>query len=369
MAGVGPRGVTTRVGIGHDPATAIAACPPPRAARSCVAIPDGTRPVPVGAALEALAPWLGPDPTAVVGLGLHRPMRPDELPRTTMRLVQHDPDDTVATRTVDGIPGAVSRHLLGAGAVLGIGIVELHQYAGFSGGHKAVAVGLGGRATLDALHHRDRVVAPGVALGRLDGNPFRAAVDALGEAAECAWTLCTTGAAWFAGPPRAVVHAAAASLRCWEDMDRAAPELLVRVRGPKAANLYQASRGATYVALSDAPPLHPGGTILLDAACPEGMGDGDGERAFADVLARHPPPWDALLDGPAPVGAGTQRAVMLALLARRYRLVVCGVLDPSPLRACGLEATAAPAESLVGPDALVVEAPFSRLPRLRTRAT
>ncbi len=357
--------MTRVVGVGPDPATAIAACPPPHAPRTCVAVPDGTRPVPVAAALDALRPCLGRDPTAIVGLGLHRPMRPDELPVTSMRVVQHDPDDTVATATIDGIPGAVSRHLAGAGAILGVGVVELHQYAGFSGGHKAVAVGLGGRATLDALHHRDRVVAPGVALGTLEGNPFRAAVDALGEAAGCAWVLCTTGSAWFAGEPRAVVREAAASLPCWEDVDHASRQLVVRVRGPKAANLYQASRAATYVGLSDAPPLLPGGTILLDAACPEGMGDGDGERAFARVLARHAPPWNDLLEGPAPHGAGTQRAVMLALLARRFRLVVCGVLDPSPLRTCGLEATTTPADALAGHDARVVDAPFTRIPRLR----
>jgi hypothetical protein len=324
--------------------------------------------VDVGAALDALRPWLSGDVTAAVGLGLHRPMRADELPPSPFRLVQHDPDDTLSTRDVDGIPGGVSRHLAGADAVLGVGIVELHQYAGFSGGHKAVAVGLGARATLDALHHRDRVTAPGVALGRLEGNPFRAAVDALGEAAGCAWVLLTTGQGWFAGPPREALARAAATLDCWEDVPRVHPAAILRVPAKKAVNLYQASRAATYVGLSAAPPVAEGGTLYLDSACPEGMGEGEGEQAFARVLASVPPPWGALLEGPAPTGAGTQRAVMLALLARRYRLVVCGVADPAPLRACGLEATAARAEDLAPADALEVRDPFGRLPRLAPAA-
>lgn len=362
-------------------AAALATCPPPRGRRTVVAVPDGTRPVDVAAALHALRPWLSGEVTAVVGLGLHRTMRADELPQSPFPLVQHDPDDTLATATVDGIPGGVSRHLAGADVVLGVSIVELHQYAGFSGGHKSVAVGLGARATLDALHHRDRVTAPGVELGRLEGNPFRAAIDGLGEAAGCAWTLLTTGepagakglasgptcsrneGAWFAGEPRGTLARAAGSLDCWLDVPRRHPAAVLRVPARKAVNFYQASRAATYIGLSAAPPLEAGATLYLDAACPEGMGEGDGEQAFARVLASLPAPWAALLDGPAPVGAGTQRAVMLALLLRRFRLVVCGVADPAPLRACGLEATRLPAEALAPADALVVDDPFGKLPR------
>ena len=344
-------------------ADTLAASPPPRGARVRVAVPDGTRPVDVAEALAALRPWLDGDVRAVVGLGLHRPMRADELPASPFPLDQHDPDDTVPTAIVDGIPGGVSRHLVGADVVLGVGIVELHQYAGFSGGHKAVSVGLGARATLDALHHRDRVTAPGVLLGRLDDNPFRAAVDGLGEAAGCAWTLLRAGDAWFAGEPRATLRRAAASLDCWWDVPRRHPAAVLKVPPRKAANFYQASRAATYLGLSDDPPLAAGATLYLDAACPEGLGEGDGERAFAQVLAAGAAPWGGLLDGPAPVGAGTQRAVMLAATLRRFDLVVCGVRDPAPLRAVGLAATSAPAEAVAPPDALVVTDPFGKLPR------
>jgi hypothetical protein len=333
--------------------------PPPRGRRVAIAVPDGTRPVDVGAALAMLRPYVD-DAVVVVGLGLHRPMRPSELPASPWPVVQHDPDDTVATAVVDGIPGGVSRAIAEADVVLGVGIVELHQYAGFSGGHKAVSVGCGARATLDALHHRDRVIAPGVELGRLDGNPFRAAVDALGEAARCSWTLLSAGGRWFAGEPRATLRAAAASLDCWLPVPTLHPAAILRVPAKKAVNFYQASRAATYIGLSAAPPLAPGATLFLDAACPEGMGEGDGERAFARVLRSGVD----VLDGPAPEGAGTQRAVMLALLRRRFPLVVCGVLDPRPLRACGIEATSSPAEALAPPGSLVVADPFGRLPRL-----
>ena len=38
--------------------------------------------------------------------------------------------------------------------------------------------------------------------------------------------------------------------------------------------------------------------------------------------------------------------------------------DPAALRAIGLDATDTPAEVVAGPDALVVERPFERLPQL-----
>jgi nickel-dependent lactate racemase len=329
-----------------------------------IAVPDGTRPVNVAAALAALAPHVG-DAVAVVGLGLHRPMAPAELPPSPFPLLQHDPDRVDATVLVDGVPGAVSHHLRGADVVLGVGVVELHQYAGFSGGHKAVSVGLGGRQTLDALHARDRVIAPGVGLGALDGNPFRATVDALGEAAGLGWVLNVAAGRWFAGPPRSVLAAAAASLDCWVDVDSPTDAAVLHVPPAKAVNFYQASRAATYLGLSARPPLRPGATIYVEAGCPEGLGEGSGERAFADLAATLHYPWGAALTGPAPRGAGTQRLVMLALLLQRYRLVVTGCARPGALRAVGIEAHAEPAARLAPADALVVHDPFGAIPRLR----
>lgn len=315
--------------------------------------------------MHALRPYID-DALVIVGLGLHRPMRVEELPNCAFPIVQHDADDSISTRTVDGLQGSISAHLRGCSVVLGIGIVELHQYAGFSGGHKAVSVGLGGRALIDALHHRDRVTAPGVELGRIDGNPFREAVDNLGEAVPCAWTLLTTGPAWFAGEPRATLAAAAATLDCWIAVTQRHSAAILRVPARKAVNFYQASRAATYLALSPAPPLHDGATLYLDAPCPEGLGEGSGERAFAALLAASRPPFDELLNGPAPTAGGTQRAIMLALTMKRYRIVVCGVADVGPFRHAGIEATQRTAAEIAPTDCLVVEDPFGRIPRLVT---
>lgn len=322
-------------------------------------MPDHTRPLDRASALSALSERMELG-AVVVGGGLHRASTAAELdPIRDWSPVVHDPDDTVPTATVDGVPGRVSRALEGHDALVSVGVAELHQYAGLSGGHKGVAVGCGGRATIAALHHRDRVLTDGVRLGQLDGNPFRAAVDALGEAAGCRAALLWAPAVglWIAGPPRAALEEARRRIHPWTYTDALYERAVLRVPPSKASSLYQASRAATYLALSPRPPLRPGATLYLDAACPEGLGT---EAGFVAALSRVPPPWSPLLTGPPPEGPGAQRAVMLALLARDYRLVVTGCAAPEALRAAGVEATADPPP--VG-DWLVVDRPFDRIPQ------
>lgn len=299
----------------------------------------------------------------VIGLGLHRPMADAELRHlAAFRPVQHDPDDAVPTATVDGIAGSVSRWVAEAPFAVAVGVVELHQYAGVSGGHKAVAVGCGGRETIRALHARQRVLAPGVRMGCIDGNPFRAVIDELGRAARCRWALVWVPALgeWMFGSPERVIRHALSRLEPWDWVERSAPGIVLTVPPAKAVSFYQASRAATYLSESPAPALDAGGTIVLRAACPEGLGS---EAGFRRALSAHAPPWTPVLTGPEPMGAGAQRAVMIARLAQRYRLEVEGCDDPTPFEAVGIRATRAIVDRPASWP--VVEAPFQRLPQIR----
>lgn len=338
--------------------------------RLAVAVPDLTRSVDTPAALRALAERLpGVEGKVVVGLGLHRRLTPEERApleaASPWPVLDHDPDACVSLGEVEGVPCLVNPALAEADSVLLVGKVELHQYAGFSGGHKASAVGCGGRATLAALHARAMVCHPDVVVGRLEGNPFRALVDALGERIGAIWALQQLpDKRWVGGPPKVALAAAAAALDPWQPVARRWSSCVLQVPRSKAANVYQASRAATYIGLSPAPPLTEGATLYLDAACPEGAGQGSGERAFAELMRRTAPPWGSLLTGPVPSGAGLQRAFMLARLAQRYRLVVSSCETAEELESIGITATRTPAMDLAGPDTLVVPEPFIRLPQL-----
>lgn len=330
---------------------------------AAVCIPDATRPLDPNPALDALRPHILGQMGVFVGLGLHRRMHESERAGIARwNPVEHDPDDTQTTRTIDGIPGGVFRPVAHMDRAIGVGVVELHQYAGVSGGHKAVAVGCGSRQTIAALHHRDRVTAPGVRVGAVADNPFRAAVDALGEAAGCTHALVWIPARqeWGFGEPRALITAAALRLSPWTTVSRRFESVQLDVPLSKASSLYQASRAATYLALSPRPPLTAGATIRLHARVPEGLGS---ETGFRAALAHHAPPWAGLLSGPPPTGAGAQRAVMLALLASRYKLEIWGCENPVPLRAVGIAAWSDPPPPC-GQDTLHIRDPFTALPQL-----
>lgn len=258
------------------PEAAIAACPPPRGRRTVIAIPDGTRPVDVPAALRALQPYIG-DAIAAVGLGLHRQMSAAELPDGPFPLLQHDPDDTFTTRTVDGIPGGVSRLLAGTDVVLGVGIVELHQYAGFSGDIRRFR-----SASVPARPSTRSITAT--------ASPHPASrSETCGETPFARWWMrsarrqacngCSTLPVG-GGSPGAARGAPRGGRLVGHLVERAkARNLAVLVVPPrKAVNFYQASRAATYIGLSARPPLVEGATLYLDAACPEGMGEGRESR-------------------------------------------------------------------------------------------
>ena len=326
-----------------------------------IAVPDLTRSLPLQKALETLSER-APNHQVVIGLGLHRRMTEEELaPLQRWDITQHDPDDCIPTVNVMGVPGAVGRNLAQTDWKISVGVCELHQYAGLSGGHKGISIGCGGRQTIETLHHRDRIVQPGVEVGRLDGNPFRNAIDLLGRAAGCRLALNWVPALrlWMAGPPESVVREALSRMKPWQNVAEPAPGARLRVPPSKARSLYQASRAATYLGLSPNPPLQPEAIIAIEASCEEGLGS---ESGFVDAIKAHEPPWTRLLTGEAPQGAGAQRAVMLALLARRYRIRIYGCTNPDALRKQGFWACGEPAPC--EPGWLDVPAPFHRLPQL-----
>ena len=337
-----------------------------------IAIPDHTREIDVSRALRALETWLkDANVTAVVvGLGLHRPLSKEEIitltGETSWRVINHNPDTCSPITTIRGVPIEVNPVLAEADTIVTVGKIELHQYAGFSGGYKGTIIGCGGRQTIAALHHRDIVCDESVRVGRLSGNLFREIIDEAGLALSPTIALQQVGSiGWCAGDPALMTAFACEELASWENVEETYSCAIIRTPPSKQINFYQASRGATYLALSENPPLTDGAHIIIDASCTEGIGSGDGEKAFAEVMQRSAPHFDSLLTGTPPSGGGTQRAIMIAKLLQKYRLTVANCLNPAPLRTIGIEATSQTPEALASPKALVVDNPFARLPQLK----
>jgi len=351
-----------------------------------IVVTDVTRATPDDVLVDAMLDRL-PDcnPTILLGLGLHRPMTDaeieDALGDHTDLAVNHDPEAAVEVGTVRGIDDSESPREAGrsdevpvrvhplvaeADCLLSTGMVEPHQYAGFSGGAKTVAVGAGDGSLIGYTHGPDVLSHPHVRLGRIEGNPFREIVDRAGDAVGLDFCLNVTkgpegvlGAS--AGRPRAVVADLAETARealsvpCSDTADA----VIAGVGAPKDANLYQATRAATYLVLGDHNPVRPGGRAVVPARLQEGAGEGTGERRFYDRLRTATDADSLYAEMRTGYDPGAQRAFVVARALREADVYVTNADRPDVVEECLLhaadrveDAVEPGSEVLVVPDAL-----------------
>ncbi|WP_306052440.1 lactate racemase domain-containing protein [Natronococcus wangiae] len=323
--------------------------------------------------------------TVVIGLGLHRPMTGDEIeemlgPHADLA-VNHDPKSVREVGTVgeapcasgrsgetanDGVTVEIGEPVADADAVLSTGVVEPHQYAGFSGGAKTVVIGAGGESLIRYTHGPEMLARDGVRLGRVEGNPFREALDEAGDLAGIDFSLnLTHGPAGVlgvrAGEGRRVVRELAAVARdaLSVPVERGFDAVVCGVGAPKDANLYQATRGATYVALGDRNPLNPSGRLVVPAALPEGAGEGTGERRFYRRLREADDAESLYREMRKGYEPGAQRAFVVARVLRDHDLVVTNSKASEVVEACLMsaeddvfDAVEPGSDVLVVPDAL-----------------
>jgi len=305
--------------------------------------------------------------TIVVGLGLHRPLTDAEIERAygehAPLVVNHDSEDTVTVGEVDDVPVELHTAVAEADTVLSTGMVEPHQYAGFSGGAKTVVIGAGGESLIRHTHGPELLGRDGVRLGRIDDNPFRDVLDRAGDLAGVDFCLNVThGPAGIlgasAGDHRAVVEDLAEtaldalSVPISDSFDA----VVAGVGAPKDANLYQATRGATYVALGAADPLAESGRIVVPAELPEGAGDGTGERRFSEWLSNASDAGSLYQEMAQGYEPGAQRAFVLARVLRKHDVYVTDSQHPDVVEDCLMNARPTVADAL-DPDQSVLVVP------------
>lgn len=324
----------------------------------CIAFTDSTRACPdsllVGPILEELhAAGVAEERiTFLCGVGMHRPSTDAEKLAKLgtevvrrYRVVDHDARDPAGLvdlgRTETGIPLSVNRLAYESDLLIATGIVEPHQYAGYSGGAKTLSVGAAGEAMIAYTHGPAMLEMPGTRLGQIEGNPFR---EALQEAARRAGLRFVVNVvqddnkqvvAVRAGDPVAAFRELVAVARGMYEVPipHRYDVAVAGVGYPKDVNLYQASRGPTYLHFAPTAVVKPGGTYILPAPCQEGAGEGAGEQRFYRALKEAASMPDLVAElrrtGYPP---GEQRAFVLAKLLCEANIVVVGAQAPDVVR-------------------------------------
>jgi nickel-dependent lactate racemase len=259
------------------------------------------------------------------------------------------------------------------------GLVEPHQYAGYSGGRKTVAVGAAGERLITHTHGPAFVDHAGTRLGRIKGNPFH---EAISEAARRAGLRFILNVVLddekrvlkvAAGEPEAAFQELVAFARsvCEVDIPHQYDVAIGGVGYPKDANLYQASRAASYLFFAPTPVVKAGGFLIIPARCEEGAGEGVGEQRFLAAM-RDAPDVQFILDDAREHGypAGQQRAFVMAKVLEQARVVIVGSECPDVVAACKMTPAATMEEALalagreLGPglDVLIVPHALLTLP-------
>ncbi|GAB4530209.1 MAG: nickel-dependent lactate racemase [Anaerolineae bacterium] len=326
----------------------------------CIAFTDASRACPdhllVPAILARLrAAGVADDSiTLLCAVGLHRDSteaeRRSKLGDAVVdgyRIIDHNARDKVGLvhigETGEGVPLTLNRLAYSADLLIASGLVEPHQYAGYSGGAKTVSIGCGGEETIAATHGPAMLDDPRVRLGRIQDNPFQAMVRQVAQKAGLQFVLNVVQDTHHnilqvsAGAPAAVHdHLVAFARRAFEvQVPHQYDVVVAGVGPPKDANLYQASRAVTYLQLTDRPAVRRGGIIILPAPCPEGAGEGVGEQRFLSAL-RDAPDVETMLNTMRAHGypPGAQRAFVVGQVLSEVEVIVVGARDAQVVRDC-----------------------------------
>jgi nickel-dependent lactate racemase len=355
----------------HELARTAVADAGPRPATAVVAVTDLTRACPDDVLVPPLLDELNrggiPDEriTVIVAVGLHRATtdaeKREKLGAVVDRVRVVDSDGRDPSQWVDlgpippyGVPGSTQRIVKSADLVVATGIVEPHQYAGWSGGRKTVAIGCCGEPTITATHGMRFLEDPGVRLARLEGNPFHETVREIAKRAGLRFCLNVVTddrervVAVAAGEPDHVLSALviAASRLYTRSIPKQYDIVIAGVGKPKDVNLYQASRAATYLRFAPTPVVREGGAIIIAAQLDEGAGEGAGEQRFFAALERAESPAAVVEAARQHFEGGEQRAVMLALTLQHCLVIVAASEAPEVVRLAKLRAAVDVEEAL-----------------------
>jgi lactate racemase len=347
----------------HELARKAVADAAPRPATAVIAVTDLTRASPdavlVPPLLEELNAGGIPDTriTVIVAVGLHRATtdaeKREKLGAVVDRVRVIDSDGRDPAKWADlgsippyGVPGSTQKVVKDADLVVATGIVEPHQYAGWSGGRKTVAIGCSGEPVITATHGIRFLEDPGVRLAKLKGNPFDETVREIARRAGLKFCLNVVTddqervVAVAAGEPdHVLVELVIAAEKLYtRPIQKQYDIVIAGVGHPKDVNLYQASRAATYLRFAPTPVVREGGAIIIPARLEEGAGEGAGEQRFLAALERAESPAAVVEAARRHFAGGEQRAVMVALTLQWCQIIVAASEAPEVVRLAKLRA-------------------------------
>lgn len=275
-----------------------------------IAVADLTRPVPNKLILPILITELekiGVKPeniTVIIGTGLHRVSPQSEFKDIVgeellkkINVVSHDAYDNSMQVNIGvtsrGTPVDINKYFANADLKIVVGMIDPHQFQGYTGGAKGLAIGLGGKSLITANH--SMLTNKDCRLGKVIDNPAREDIDEIGKMAKIDFVINVVLneqkeiVRAFAGDA-SMVHCEGVKLarEIFEVKVHEEKDIVIASPGgfPKDLNVYQAQKGLAHAAMV----VKNKGFIILVAECREGMGD----DKFYEFLAQYSTPGEVI---------------------------------------------------------------------------
>jgi lactate racemase len=308
-----------------------------------IAVSDETRPVPNSLLLPILLKKLGaigaPKSSIqiIIASGLHPPLPasrfPNILPAEILRdypVSAHDAKsaDLVSLgRTSRGTPVYVNPLFRQANLRIAVGLIDPHQFVGYTGGVKCAAVGLAGAQTIERNH--SFLFDPQAVVGEIQDNPVRRDLEEVGKmmgvdfAVNVVLDEDNRLLKAFCGDPLEVENIGSEFCRgVYEISVSREYDIVVASPGghPKDINLYQTQKGLAHAT----PIVRQGGDIILLAECP----DGHGEEDFYRTMKRFSSPAEIVEKFPKePFKMGAHKAFLWARSLARAEVHMCSAMS------------------------------------------
>jgi len=224
-------------------------------------------------------------PTVCIANGCHALMTPEQIEKhlgaditNRCRVVQHDAQDRDACallgKTSRGTDILVNRIVMEHDLVIGAGIIEPSYLCGWSGGRKLMMPGLAYQTSVDNNHYY--LTHPDTRIGRLHGNPL--SDDAAEFSKACPYHfICYS----LSGPNDEIAKVVAGDPYVAHEKACEESAEIYTVNAVRAPIIISSSGGHPYdrnlvqgkkAIVPAADLIEEGGSIILLAECPEGLG-------------------------------------------------------------------------------------------------
>lgn len=285
--------------------------------------------------------------TILIASGMHKSMSYDEKVEKygkaivdNYKIIDHNAKDEnliCLGTTKNGTPIKISKTAIESDFLISLGVVEPHQFAGYSGGYKTVSIGLAGDETISHTHSGKLIKKAEARVGKIEGNPIQNEIIEIGEKIGLDFIVNVILAPKKifeiqAGEPLATHRILIKKAReIYEvPVKKSYSVIICGVGYPKDSNLYQASRAASYLFFAHRPVINNGGYIIIPAMCVEGAGTGIGEQRFFSMLKNHT--IDEILNTNEEFKAGEQRAFFIASVLKKCKIIIVGCKTPKVIK-------------------------------------